>query len=79
VHFIKPMLQLLMHVCLILSCIKMHCVVLFCVLFVSSVFFCVLFVSSVLFCVLFVCKFVLYYCHQVSTQLQLNIYHITYH
>jgi hypothetical protein len=28
------------------------------------------------FCVLFVCNYVLYYCHQVSTQLQLNICHI---
>ena len=29
------------------------------------------------FCVLFVCKFVLYYCHQVSTQLQLT--NVSYH
>ena len=28
----------------------------------------------VLFCVLFVCKCVLYYCHQVATQLQLTKY-----
>ena len=27
----------------------------------------------VLFCILFVCKRVLYYCHRVATQLQLNI------
>ena len=41
------------------------------------VLFYVLFVSIVLFCVLFVCKSVLYYCHRVANQLQLNItYHI---
>jgi len=40
------------------------------------VLFYVLFVSIVLFYVLFVCKCVLYCCHRVATQLQLNIsYH----
>jgi hypothetical protein len=41
------------------------------------VLFCGLFVSIVLFYVLFVCKYVLYYCHRVSTQLQLT--DISYH
>jgi hypothetical protein len=49
-----------------------------CILMVIYVPFCV-FRFIVLFCVLFVCKCVMYYCHLVSTQLQLtNIYHTIY-
>jgi hypothetical protein len=47
-------------------------IVLFYLLFVSIVLFYLLFVSIVLFYVLFVCKCVPYYCHRVSTQLQLT-------
>ena len=42
-----------------------------CILIVMYVPFWV-FCFNVLFCVLFVCKSVLYYCHHVSTQLQLT-------
>jgi hypothetical protein len=44
--------------------------------YVCSSFFIVKYVPFSVFSVLLVCKCVLYYCHRVSTQLQLNIYNI---
>jgi hypothetical protein len=57
------------------NCVILWLIVLFCVL---MVLFYALFVSIVLFYVLFECKYVvLYYCHRMSTQLQLT--DISYH
>ena len=65
-------------VVLCIVCVVLRIFVLFYVLFVLFyVFFVVLcIVCFVSFSVLFVYKCVLYYCHRVATQLQLNIYHI---
>ena len=39
----------------------------------SKLLCCTVYCFFVSFCVLFVCKCVLYYCHRLATQLQLNI------
>jgi hypothetical protein len=62
---------------LLLNCVN-YVYLLLClyILVFMYVIFCV-FCFIVLFCVLFVCKCVLYYCHRVSTQLQLT--NVSYH
>jgi hypothetical protein len=45
--------------------------------YVCSNFFIVTYVPFSVFCVLLVCKCVLYYCHRVSKQLQLNVGYIS--
>jgi hypothetical protein len=72
VLFVSIVLLCVLFVSNVLFCVRFVSIVLFYVRFVSIVLFYVLFVSIVLFYVLFVCKCVLYYCHRMSTQLQLT-------
>ena len=62
--------------CMLLFNFVNYVFVLLCILIVMYVLFWV-FCFIVLFCVLFVCKCVLYYCHRVSTQLQVT--NLSYH
>jgi hypothetical protein len=73
VQFCKLFVSIVMLCIFIIMC----CFVSLSILIVMYVPFCV-FGIIVLFCVLFLCKCVLYYCHRVSTQLQLHILYITY-
>jgi len=67
---VAPYFRWLLHSKLVVICVVQLLTVLFYLLFVFVLFY-VLFVF-VSFCVLFVCKYILYYCHRVSTQLQLT-------
>jgi hypothetical protein len=84
--FLLIVLFCVLFVLIVLFCVLFVLIVLLRVLFVLFVVLCIvcvncvffaLFVLIVLFYVLFVCNCVLYYCHRVSTQLQLT--NIPYH
>jgi len=63
--------------CSMYFCVVLCIFMLFYVFLCCSMYFCVLcIICFVSFSVLFVWKCVLYYCHRVATQLQLNMYHI---
>jgi hypothetical protein len=67
--FCTPLFNFVNYVFLLLCMLIVMCMYSYCY-YVPFWVFCFI----VLFCVLFVCKCVLYYCHRVSPQLQLNIY-----
>jgi hypothetical protein len=61
-----------------LYCVYCLCVNVYCTTATGISVYVVMYVPFCVSCVLFVCKCVLYYCNWVSTNLQLNLYIISY-